>query len=326
MHSTYFYEQLLKYFHVVETATALLARLFLLTAIREMCCLYCQRAGLFGLGLVLYFLWVLKDTSQLWETRSTPTAGTAVPNDWEWEDSMVLAKTLMLIFFKGWCWRSNPYLAGVIFQCPMKLVRYIVVFIITNKDVSVILLDLQCGQKFWSRVLVRQAASHLLKYLTLQVEILMRTAAAAYGFHVFWVLDIEKVWNKRLFLHSVSLLFMQTHMCMIQSIQKIWATTLGETVMHLCLLTCLPILNTWDLLCLRELYGPLDWKEAFLAIFFSHRNEEDFKLAGETAGMKIPSMEDRRAWNKLPTNDWVTVRRAFWQPAFAKENWNLKAF
>jgi len=37
--------------------------------------------------------------------------------------------------------------------------------------------------------------------------------------------------------------------------------------------------------------------------FFPHSNGEDLKLAGETVGMNIPSTEDRRAWNKLPTND-----------------------
>lgn len=44
-------------------------------------------------------------------------------------------------------------------------------------------------------------------------------------------------------------------------------------------------------------------KKHFLLFFFSHRSGEDLKLAGETAGMKIPSMEDRRAWNKLPTTE-----------------------
>lgn len=37
--------------------------------------------------------------------------------------------------------------------------------------------------------------------------------------------------------------------------------------------------------------------------FFPQKWGEDLKLAGETAGMKIPSMEDRRAWNKLPTTE-----------------------
>lgn len=155
----------------------------------------------------------------------------------------------------------------------------------------------------------------------------MRTAAVAYAIYAFRVLDIEKVWNKRLFLHSV-FLFMQTHTCINSVTGKIWATTLGETVMHLPLLTCLPILNMWDLLCLREFYRSLDWKEAFLAIFFSFFLFFYFspqKWGRFKTGWVNSWHEDsfhRRAWNKLPTNDWAIVSGAFWQTASAKGNWN----
>lgn len=44
-------------------------------------------------------------------------------------------------------------------------------------------ITLQHGQKVWSRVLAKPATSHLLKYLTLQAEMLMRTAAVAYGIY-----------------------------------------------------------------------------------------------------------------------------------------------
>ena len=75
-----------------------LARLFLLTVIRETCWLYRRGAGLIGLGVVLYFLWAFKGT----HTRSTPMAGIAVPYAETGRTGWCLANTLMLIFFKGW--------------------------------------------------------------------------------------------------------------------------------------------------------------------------------------------------------------------------------
>lgn len=90
--------------------------------------------------------------------------------------------------------------------------------------------------------------------------------------------------------------------------EKIQAATLGETVSASSNVVAYP--EHVASLCLGELYEALDWKEAFLTVFPSssfflsfHRNGEELKLGREAAGMKIPSTEDRRAGNKLPTDD-----------------------
>lgn len=52
------------------------------------------------------------------------------------------------------------------------------------------------------------------------------------------------------------------------------------------------------------------------------QNWKDLKLDVETADTKIFSREGEKVWNKLPTNDRAIVRRASWQPAFARVNLN----
>lgn len=156
----------------------------------------------------------------------------------------------------------------------------------------------QHWQKFWSRILARLVTSYFLKYLTLQTEISMRTAAAPSGIYEFWALDIEKVWNKRLYFHFISLLFIWTHMCIIQSRGK-HERLHWERLSYVC---------SSEVFTQRINPSPQNWK--------------DLKLDVETADTKIFSREGEKVWNKLPTNDRAIVRRASWQPAFARVNLN----
>lgn len=130
----------------------------------------------------------------------------------------------------------------------------------------------------------------------------MRTAAAAFGIYEFWALDIEKVWNKRLLFHFISLLFIWTYMCIIQSWGK-YEQLHWERLSYICSSEVFT----------QRINPP------------HHKNWKDLKLDVETADTKILSREGERVWNKLPANG-SKSEKSFLATSLWKRKFKLKTF